>query len=403
MKKFSEWVEKRLPLASIAKSQLVDYFAPKNFNFWYFFGSLALLVLVMQIITGIYLTMYYKSSAADAFASVEYIMRDVSWGWLMRYMHAVGASSFFIVIYLHMFRAFLYGSYKEPRELLWVIGMFLYLLLMAEAFMGYLLPWGQMSYWGAQVITELFGAIPFVGSTLTEYLRGDFVVSESTLSRFFALHVIALPMAILGVVFLHLMSLRTVGSNNPEGIEIKKHLGSDGKPLDGIPFYPYYVIKDIFGVAVFLTIFFIVVFYAPELGGLFLEHDNFIAANTVVTPTHIKPVWYFTPFYSILRAVPDKLFGVIAMGSAVAILFFVPWLDRCPTKSIRYRSMFYKILLGMFIVSFIVLGYLGLQPVTPQFTFIARICTIIYFSFFVVLFFTSKNEKCKPVPTRIMK
>lgn len=400
-KKVFNWIERRLPLAAIAKSQLSEYFAPKNFNFWYFFGSLALLVLVMQIVTGIYLMMYYKPSAAEAFISVEYIMRDVDWGWLMRYMHAVGSSSFFIVIYLHMFRALLYGSYKEPRELLWIIGMFIYLILMAEAFMGYLLPWGQMSYWGAQVITELFGSIPWVGSIMTEYLRGDYVVSDSTLNRFYALHVVAIPLLIIGTVFLHLMALRTTGSNNPEGIEIKKQLGKDGIPLDGIPFYPYYVVKDIFGVAFFLTLFFIVVFYAPELGGIFLEHDNFTPANTILTPSHIKPVWYFTPFYSILRAVPDKLFGVMAMGGAVVVLFFIPWIDRCKTKSIRYRGLSYKILLSVFTSSFVALGYLGMQPVNDLNTFLARLFSILYFGYFIILFFTSKNEKCLPVPDRI--
>ena len=401
MKKIFYWIEERLPIGAMLQKQLSGYSAPKNFNFWYFFGSLAMLVLVMQIVTGIYLAMYYKPDAALAFASVEYIMRDVSWGWLMRYMHAVGASAFFIVLYLHMFRAFLYGSYKKPRELLWLLGMFLFLLLMAEAFMGYLLPWGQMSYWGAQVITELFGALPYIGPTITEYLRGDFVVSDSTLNRFFALHVIAIPLLIIGLVAFHLMALRNVGSNNPEGIEIKKNLDASGKPKDGIPFYPYYVIKDIFGVAVFLTIFFAVVFFAPELGGLFLEHDNFTPANTILTPTHIKPVWYFTPFYSILRAIPDKLMGVLGMGAAVVILFAVPWIDRCEVKSIRYRGLSYKILLTIFTVSFVALGYLGMQPVTDINTILARIFTLCYFGFFVLLYVTSKNEKCQSVPDTI--
>jgi ubiquinol-cytochrome c reductase cytochrome b subunit len=380
---------------------LAEYYAPKNFNFWYYFGSLALLVLVMQIITGIWLTMNYKPDALLAFNSVEYIMRDVNWGWLIRYMHSTGASFFFIVVYLHMFRALLYGSYKKPRELIWIFGMIIYVCLMAEAFMGYLLPWGQMSYWGAQVIISLFGAIPGIGDSLALWIRGDYVISDVTLNRFFAFHVIAVPIILLALVVMHILALHEVGSNNPDGVEIKKVKGPDGHPVDGIPFHPYYTVKDIVGVIVFLIFFCIVVFFMPEMGGYFLEHDNFVPADPLKTPLHIKPLWYFTPFYAILRAVPDKLLGVIAMGAAIVLLFFLPWLDRSPVKSIRYRGIAYKAALGMFIVSFLALGYLGGEPATPVLTNFARLFSILYFAFFAVLLILPMFEKTKPVPDRV--
>ena len=375
--------------------------APKNFNFWYYMGSLALLVLVIQILSGILLAMHYKPSAAEAFASVEYIMRDVDWGWLIRYMHTTGASFFFILIYLHMFRSLLYGSHKAPRELLWVFGMFIYVALMAEAFLGYILPWGQMSYWGAQVIINLFGAIPKIGEPLTQWIRGDYFISDATLNRFFALHVIAVPLALLGLVLLHLVALRENGSNNPDGIEIKKNKDADGKPLDGIPFHPYYTVKDIFGVGMFLILFSFVLFFWPEAGGLFLEHDNFVPPNPLVTPEHIKPVWYFTPFYAILKAVPDKLMGVITMGASVAILFFLPWLDRSPVKSIRYKGTWYKVLLALFTIAFVRLGLLGMAEGTPAQTWEMRVWTLVYFMFFVLLFFMSPGGKTKPEPDRV--
>ncbi len=395
------WVDTRLPVSSFWRDHLSGYYAPKNFNFWYFFGSLALLVLVNQIVTGIFLTMHYKPSAEEAFASVEYIMRDVDWGWLIRYMHSTGASAFFIVIYLHMFRGLMYGSYRKPRELIWTFGMLIYLLLMAEAFMGYVLPWGQMSYWGAQVIISLFGAIPKIGEPLTEWIRGDYFIADATLNRFFALHVIALPLALLGLVVLHLAALHQVGSNNPDGIEIKQNKGADGVPVDGIPFHPYYTVKDIFGVAMFLLLFAFVIFYAPELGGLFLEHDNFVPANVLATPEHIKPVWYFTPFYAILRAVPDKLFGVILMGLAIAALFLLPWLDRSRVKSIRYKGWASKLLLAVFAVAFVRLGMLGMGEGTIAQTLESRFWTFVYFAYFVLLWFISKYEKTKPVPERV--
>jgi len=343
-----DWVDARFPLTKLWEDNLTKYYAPKNFNFWYYFGSLALLVLVIQVVTGIFLTMNYKPTAETAFASVEYIMRDVNWGWLIRYLHSTGASFFFIVIYLHMFRAMLYGSYRGPRELLWLIGMGLFVVLMAEAFMGYLLPWGQMSFWGAQVIISLFGAIPYIGEDLALWIRGDYVVADATLNRFFAFHVIAAPLVLIGLVVLHIVALRSVGSNNPDGIEIKKNKGPDGVPLDGIPFHPYHTVKDMVGVAVFLIIFAAVVFYAPEMGGYALEKDNFTPANPLKTPEHIAPVWYFTPFYAILRAVPDKFIGVLAMGAAIGVLFLLPWLDRSPVKSIRQRGMVFKTALTVF-------------------------------------------------------
>jgi len=395
------WFDDRLPVTSFWKAVMTDYQAPKNFNFWYYMGSLALLVLVIQIFSGILLAMHYKPSAAEAFASVEYIMRDVDWGWLIRYMHTTGASFFFILIYLHMFRSLLYGSHKAPRELLWVFGMFIYVVLMAEAFLGYILPWGQMSYWGAQVIINLFGALPKIGEPLTQWIRGDYYISDATLNRFFALHVIAVPLALLGLVMLHLVALRENGSNNPDGIEIKKNKGPDGTPVDGIPFHPYYTVKDIFGVGFFLILFSFVLFLWPEAGGLFLEHDNFVPANPLVTPEHIKPVWYFTPYYAILKAVPDKLMGVITMGASVVILFFLPWLDRSPVKSIRYKGMWYKVLLTMFTVAFVRLGLLGMAEGTPAQTWEMRIWTLVYFMFFVLLFFMSPKGKTKPEPERV--
>jgi ubiquinol-cytochrome c reductase cytochrome b subunit len=395
------WVDARLPVTKFWKATMTGYMAPKNFNFWYYMGSLALLVLVIQIFSGILLAMHYKPSAAEAFASVEYIMRDVDWGWLIRYMHTTGASFFFIVIYLHMFRSLLYGSHKAPRELLWVFGMFIYVALMAEAFLGYILPWGQMSYWGAQVIINLFGAIPKIGEPLTQWIRGDFYISDATLNRFYALHIIAVPLAIMGLVLLHLVALRENGSNNPDGIEIKKNKDADGVPLDGIPFHPYYTVKDIFSVGMFLILFSFILFMWPEAGGLFLEHDNFVPANPLVTPEHIKPVWYFTPFYAILKAVPDKLMGVVMMGASVAILFFLPWIDRSPVKSIRYRGLWYKVLLGMFTIAFIRLGLLGMAEGTPAQTWEMRVWTLVYFMFFVLLFFMSPGGKTKSVPDRV--
>jgi ubiquinol-cytochrome c reductase cytochrome b subunit len=398
---FMNWMDDRLPVTSFWNAVMTGYQAPKNFNFWYYMGSLALVVLVIQIFSGILLAMHYKPSAAEAFASVEYIMRDVDWGWLIRYMHTTGASFFFILIYLHMFRSLLYGSHKAPRELLWVFGMFIYVVLMAEAFLGYILPWGQMSYWGAQVIINLFGAIPKIGEPLTQWIRGDYFISDATLNRFFALHVIAVPLALMGLVLLHLVALRENGSNNPDGIEIKKNKGADGTPLDGIPFHPYYTVKDIFGVGMFLIVFSFVLFLWPEAGGMFLEHDNFVPADPLVTPEHIKPVWYFTPFYAILKAVPDKLMGVVMMGASVAILFFLPWLDRSPVKSIRYRGMWYKVLLGLFTIAFVRLGLLGMAEGTPAQTWEMRVWTLVYFMFFVLLFFMSPGGKTKPEPDRV--
>lgn len=396
------WIDERFPLTKTWEAHVSKYYAPKNFNFWYYFGGLALVVLVIQIVTGIFLTMNYKPDGELAFKSVEYIMRDVNWGWLIRYMHSTGASLFFVVVYLHMFRALMYGSYKKPRELLWIFGMFIYLVLMAEAFMGYLLPWGQMSFWGAQVIISLFGAIPFgIGDAVTLWLRGDYVVSDATLNRFFALHVIAVPLVLVFLVVAHIVALHEVGSNNPDGVEIKKLKDANGVPLDGIPFHPYYTVKDTVGVAVFLIIFFAIVFYAPEMGGYFLEHANYIPADPLKTPEHIAPVWYFTPFYAILRAIPSKLGGVIAMFMAIVVLFFLPWIDRNNVKSIRYRSMAYKGILAAFVIAFIVLGYFGIRPATPTGQLISQLCTLIYFGFFVALFFISRNEQTKPVPDRV--
>ncbi|MCF6337321.1 MAG: cytochrome bc complex cytochrome b subunit [Gammaproteobacteria bacterium] len=396
-----EWADERFPVTAFWQDHLVKYYAPKNLNFWYFFGSLAFLVLVIQLLTGIFLTMNYKPTADTAFASVEYIMRDVNWGWLIRYIHSTGASFFFIVIYLHMFRALLYGSYRKPRELLWVFGMLIFVVLMAEAFMGYLLPWGQMSFWGAQVIISLFGAIPYIGDDLALWIRGDFVVADATLNRFFAFHVIAFPLLLIGLVLFHMIALHSVGSNNPDGIEIKKQKDENGVPLDGIPFHPYYTVKDMVGVVVFLIIFSAVIFYAPEMGGWFLEKDNFVPADPLKTPEHIAPLWYFTPFYAILRAVPDKFLGVVAMGASMVVLFLLPWLDRSPVRSIRYRGPWFKLALSVFVVSFIGLAYLGTVTATPLATLFSRIFSILYFAFFLLMPIYSKWDKTKPLPERV--
>ncbi len=398
---FLGWIDDRFPLTKMWKDHLTEYYAPKNFNFWYYFGSLAMLVLVNQLVTGIFLAMHYKPDAAQAFASVEYIMRDVPFGDLLRYLHSTGASAFFIVVYLHMYRGLMYGSYRKPRELIWIFGCMIYLALMAEAFCGYVLPWGQMSYWGAQVIISLFGAIPVVGPDLVIWVQGDYVPSDATLNRLFSFHVIALPFVLVGLVVAHLMALHEVGSNNPDGIEIKENKDENGVPLDGIGFHPYYTVKDIFGVSVFLAVFLSIVFFLPEAGGYFLEKPNFTEANPAVTPTHIAPVWYFTPFYAMLRAVPDKLMGVIVMFSAVLILFVVPWLDRSKVKSIRYKGMLSKIALAVFAVNFIVLAWLGLEAPSEGKTLAARIGTVIYFLFFILMPVYSKMESTKPVPSRV--
>jgi ubiquinol-cytochrome c reductase cytochrome b subunit len=446
--KLLNWVDNRFPLTKLWNDQWGQYYAPKNFNWWYIFGSLAMLVLVIQIVTGIFLVMHYKPDANLAFASVEYIMRDVPWGWLIRYMHSTGASAFFIVVYLHMFRGLIYGSYRKPRELIWIFGCAIFLCLMAEAFMGYLLPWGQMSYWGAQVIVNLFAAIPFVGPDLALLIRGDYVVSDATLNRFFSFHVIAVPLVLLGLVVAHLIALHEVGSNNPDGIEIKAHRGPDGHPLDGIPSHPYYSVHDIFGVVIFLTIFSAIIFFAPEMGGYFLEYNNFIPADSLKTPIHIAPVWYFTPFYSMLRAITSemmyaliacvvagavfgvwkarvaalvkgaivvaavvvavlmlsidaKFWGVVVMGGAVIILFFLPWLDHSPVKSIRYRPTWNKVLYGVFVINFLVLGYLGVQPPSPLGERVSQVGSLFYFGFFLLMPWWSRLGEFKPVPERV--
>jgi ubiquinol-cytochrome c reductase cytochrome b subunit len=451
--KLNNWLHNRFPTAYDAyKVHMSEYYAPKNFNFWYFFGSLALLVLVIQIVTGIFLVMHYKPDAQTAFASVEYIMRDVPWGWLIRYMHSTGASAFFIVVYLHMFKAMIYGSYRKPRELVWIFGCTIFLMLMAEAFFGYLLPWGQMSYWGAQVIVNLFSAIPFVGPDLALMIRGDYVVSDATLNRFFSFHVIAIPLVLIGLVVAHLFSLHDVGSNNPDGVDIKgpnAPKDAAGHPLDGIPFHPYYSVHDMVGVCVFLMVFSAIIFFAPEMGGYFLEYNNFIPADALKTPLHIAPVWYFTPFYSMLRATTDvmvdvfvvivalaaigvvwkgrlglvgkivavvlaaiaivllknldaKFWGVVIMGGAVIILFFLPWLDRSPVRSIRYRPRWHSTLYGIFVVFFMVLGYLGIEPPSPLGTLLAQIMTIYYFGFFLLMPWWSRLGAFKTVPERIV-
>ncbi len=396
------WFQTRAPgMAGFMEKHLTKYYAPKNFNLWYYFGSLAMLVLVNQLVTGIWLTMNFKPSAAEAFASVEYIMRDVDGGYLIRYLHSTGASMFFIVVYLHMFRSLIYGSHQKPRELVWVCGMLIFLSLMAEAFLGYVLPWGQMSYWGAQVITSLFGAIPWVGPALVEFIRGDYLIADATLNRFFALHVVAVPLVLLGLVTLHIFALHEVGSNNPDGVDIKKKKGADGVPLDGIAFHPYYTVKDLFGAGFFLTLCAMIVFYEPTFGGWFLEHDNFTEANPMVTPEHIKPVWYFTPYYAMLRAIPDKLLGVITMGGATMILFLLPWLDRSPVRSIRYRSGITWAIISLFVVDFLWLGYCGTQPPTDTLTLTAQIGTFFYFAFFITMPIWSRMGQSKPVPERV--
>ena len=406
--KLMGWIDDRFPLTAMYNDHMAKYPAPKNLNFWYFFGSLAMLVLVNQIITGIWLTMNYNPSAEGAFASVEYIMRDVDYGWLLRYMHSTGASAFFIVVYLHMFRGLMYGSYQKPRELVWILGMLIYLVLMAEAFMGYVLPWGQMSFWGAKVIISLFGAIPVIGQGLTEWIMGDYLPSDATLNRFFALHVIALPLVLLLLVVLHIFALHEVGSNNPDGVEIKKgpkgNRWSPTAPADGVPFHPYFTVKDTFYTGFFLMICAFILFFEPTVGGWFLEHDNFIEANRLVTPEHIKPVWYYTPYYAMLRVVPNKLGGVLVMFSAIAILFTVPWLDRGKVRSIRYRGLAYKIALGIFAFSFVYLGKIGSGPGTDiTETYIGRVLTCCYFGFFIFLWVYTffGLERTKPVPDRV--
>ncbi len=396
-----DWVDERLPIMRAWNTHMGQYYAPKNFNLWYYFGVLSLLVLVNQLLTGIWLTMNYTPSAEEAFASVEYIMRDVDYGWMLRYMHSTGASAFFVVVYLHMFRALIYGSYKKPRELIWIFGMLIFVVLMAEAFVGYVLPWGQMSYWGAQVIISLFGAIPVVGEGLVTWIRGDYLISGVTLNRFFALHVVALPIVLLALVVLHLLALHEVGSNNPDGVEIKKKKGPDGIPLDGVAFHPYYTVHDLQAIGVFLFIFCAVMFFMPEMGGFFLEYANFEEANPLKTPDHIAPVWYFTPFYSVLRAVPDKFWGFVAFAASVAIPFLLPWLDRNPVKSWRYRGNLNKIMLVLFVASFLILGVLGVKAPTPERTFLAQICSVFYFAFFLLMPIWSTLDKTKPVPERV--
>ena len=446
--KLLNWVDNRFPLSKLYNDHLGQYYAPKNLNFFYIFGALAMLVLVIQIVTGIFLVMHYKPDAALAFGSVEYIMRDVPWGWLIRYMHSTGASAFFIVVYMHMFRGLIYGSYRKPRELVWLFGCGIFLCLMAEAFMGYLLPWGQMSYWGAQVIVNLFAAVPFVGPDLALLIRGDYVVGDATLNRFFSFHVIAVPLVLLGLVAAHIIALHEVGSNNPDGVEIKATKGADGNPIDGIPFHPYYTVHDIFSVSIFLMVFTAIIFFAPEFGGYFLEYNNFIPADPLKTPLHIAPVWYFTPYYSMLRAITSemvlvliacvvgaaavsvlkikmpaifkiiivgaaaavtammlsidaKFWGVVIMGGAVVILFFLPWLDNCAVKSIRYRPSWHKYLYGIFVVNFIVLAYLGVQPPSAIGERVSQVGTLFYFGFFLLMPWWSKMGETKPVPQRV--
>ena len=401
MQKLISWIDERLPIVEAFENHMSKYYAPKNFNVWYIFGVLSMLVLVNQLLTGIWLTMSYNPSAEGAFASVEYIMRDVEYGWLLRYLHSTGASACFVVVYLHMYRGLMYGSYKKPRELIWICGMTIYLALMAEAFMGYLLPWGQMSYWGAQVIVNLFGAIPYIGEGLSLWIRGDYLISGITLNRFFALHVVALPIVILALVVLHILALHTTGSNNPDGVEIKKNKDENGIPKDGIPFHPYYSVHDIVGIVVFLFVFCGVVFFFPEMGGYFIEKPNFEPANPLKTPDHIAPVWYFTPFYAMLRAVPDAFLGVVVMGAAIAILFVLPWLDRSPVKSMRYKGWISKLALALLVVSFCILGYLGVVVATPERTLWAQILTAVYFAYFLLMPWYTRVEKTKPVPERV--
>jgi ubiquinol-cytochrome c reductase cytochrome b subunit len=403
-----DWVDERLPIMKAWNTHMGEYWTPKNFNFWYFFGVLSLVVLVNQLLTGVWLTMMYVPTAEGAFASVEYIMRDVEYGWLLRYMHSTGASAFFAVVYLHMFRGLLYGSYKKPRELVWVFGMLIYLALMAEGFLGYVLPWGNMSYWGAQVIVSLFGAIPVVGPDIVEWIRGDYLISGITLNRFFALHVVAVPIVLIALVLLHILALHHVGSLNPDGIEIKKNKDENGIPRDGIAFHPYYTVHDIVGVIIFLFVFCFIIFFMPEMGGYFLEYANFEQANSLKTPEHIAPTWYYTPFYAMLRAVTYPLFGVdakfwgfVVMGGAVAILFVLPWLDRSPVKSWRYKGWMTKVAITSFAIAFLVLGYLGATPATPARTTVAQLFTVVYFAFFLLMPWYTKAENTKPVPERV--
>ncbi len=395
------WINERLPLAAAWKRHATDYYVPKNLNVWYCFGFLAIFVFFSQMITGIWLVMFYTPSVKEAFSSIQFIMRDVNYGWLIRYLHTTGASALFIILYLHMFRSLLYGSYKMPRELLWVIGVLLYICFLAEAFFGYLLPWGQMSYWAAQVITSLFSALPIIGKTITLWLRGDYHVSDATLHRFYALHIIAMPLLMIALVKLHLRVLHHVGSNNPKGVDINRQKDSQGKPRDGIPLFPFYLTKDIFALAVFLIVFLFVVFFMPGLKGLFLEPVNYLPANPLVTPENIKPMWYMAPFYAMLRAIPDKLWGVIVMASSIALLFVLPWLDKSPVKSIRYRGIYSKLALCLFVISFITLGYLGMVEVTVFRQYLARVAAVIYFGFFAFVPLITRYEVCREVPERI--
>ena len=398
---FMEWVDKRYPWTDFWKKHLSEYYAPRNFNFWYIFGALSLLVFVAQIASGIWLVMEYTPTGESSFASVQHIMREVRYGWLLRFMHTTGASMFFAVVYLHMYRGLIYGSYRKPRELVWLVGMVIYMMLLFEAFTGYVLPWGQMSYWGAAVITSFASAIPYLGDVLLVWLRGDFNVTGVTLHRFFSLHVIAIPLLLCVMIFVHLVALHHVGSNNPDGIEIKDKKNKEGIPLDGIPFHPYYTVKDLVGVVVFLAVFCYIMFFMPQFGGLFLEPDNYLPANPLQTPLEISPVWYMTPFYAMLRAVPNKLFGVITMASAMAVMFVLPWLDRSPVRSIRYKGLISKIAVVVFVVSFVGLGYLGHEGVSPLRTMMARILTISYFAFFLLMPFYTAREKTKRLPERV--
>ncbi|MFQ3344624.1 MAG: ubiquinol-cytochrome c reductase cytochrome b subunit [Porticoccaceae bacterium] len=401
-KGFAAWLDSRMPtLKREWNRHMAEYYAPKNFNFWYYFGVLAMVVLVIQLVTGVWLLMSYQGSAEQAFASVEYIMRDVELGWVIRYAHSTGASAFFIVVYMHMFRGLMYGSYKPPRELVWIFGMTIYVALMAEAFLGYVLPWGQMSYWGAQVIISLFGAIPVVGEDLVQWIRGDYLISGITLNRFMSLHVVAIPIILLALVVMHIIALHDVGSNNPDGVSIKKYKDAKGNPIDGIPFFPYFVIHDLVPIVVFLFVFCAILFFMPEMGGFFLEYANFEIANNLKTPEHIAPVWYFTPFYSMLRAVPDKLGGFIVMAAAIAILFVLPWLDRSPVRSIRYKGLFSRVAILMLAAVFIILGYLGVKAPTAARTVLTQICTVLYFSYFIGIYFWTRIESTKPEPDRI--
>lgn len=401
MKRLLNWIDARFPLFGTWKAWCSQYYVPKNLNVYYYFGSLALLVLFNQLLSGIWLTMFYTPTAVDAFHSIEYIMRDVNYGWLLRYLHSTGASAFFIILYVHIFRGLLYGSYQKPRELVWLLGMALFMLLVAEAFFGYLLPWGQMSYWGAQVMTSLCSVVPYVGDTLVTWLRGDYSVGDATLHRFFALHVIGVPLLVVFLVVLHLIALHTVGSNNPQGIDIKKHLNEQGKPLDGIPFYPYYVLKDLVGVMVFLFIFFVAVFFFPDMGGYFLEPANFAPADPLSTPDHMIPVWYMAPFYAILRAIPDKSFGVLVMMGALFIFLFLPWLDKSPVRAMRYKGIYSKIALWAMVSGFLVLGFLGTIDVTAPRLYLARACIMAYFAYFLLMPFYTRYEVCSPVPERL--